>query len=88
MFAKSGLEMVTLPDIYPDSESVKFDVGFQPDNLSVVLLSRQDNEKIDGKEFAKWREEGEGVIIERPEEEILSLTRAGESQNYKNFGLS
>lgn len=36
--------------------------------------------KIDVKEFAKWREEGEGVFLERPEEEILSLTRAGESQ--------
>ena len=81
VFAKSGLEMVTLSDIHPKSESVKFDVGFQPDDLSVALLSRQDNMKIDGKEFAKWREEEEGIIIERPEEEILSLTRAGESQN-------
>lgn len=25
--------------------------------------------------------EGEGIIIERPKEEILSLARAGESQN-------
>jgi len=81
VFAKSGLEILTLPDIHPKSEVVKFDVGFQPDNLSVALLSRQDDIKIDGKEFAKWREEGEGVLTERPEEEILSLLRAGESQN-------
>lgn len=81
VFAKSGLEILTLPDINPTSELVKFEVGFQPDNLSVALLSRQDDIKIDGKEFAKWREEGEGVLTERPEEEILSLLRAGESQN-------
>jgi ATP-dependent DNA helicase RecG len=31
--------------------------------------------------FAKWREEGEGVLTERPEEEIRSLLKAGESQN-------
>jgi len=81
VFANSGLEILSLPDICPESELVTFDVGFQPDNLSVALLSRQDDIKIDGKEFAKWREEEEGVLIERPEEEILSLLRAGESQN-------
>ena len=81
VFAKSGLETATLSDIYPKSELVNFDVGFQPDRLSVALLFRQDNWKIDGKEFAKWREEGEGVFTERSEDEILSLTRAGESQD-------
>jgi len=80
VFAKSGLKVVTLPDIYPKSDLVKINVGFQPDNLSVALLSRPDNVKIDKKEFATWREEGEGVFTERPEEEILSLTRGGESQ--------
>lgn len=81
VFAKSGLKITTLPDIYPESESVKFELDFQPDDLSVALLSRKDNVKIDGKEFAKWRrEEEEGIFIERPEEEILSLARAGESQ--------
>jgi len=60
---------------------VKYDVGFQPDNLSVALLFRQNNLKIDGKEFAKWREEGEGVFVERPQDEIISLAKAGESQN-------
>lgn len=81
VFARSGLRVVTLPDIYPKSDLVKIDVGFQPDNLSVALLSRLDNVKIDEKEFTTWREEGEGVFTERPEEEILSLTRGGESQN-------
>ena len=81
VFAKSGLGIVTLPDIHPRSESVRFSMDFQPDNLSVALLSRKDNMKIDGKEFAKWREEGEGVFVERPEEEILLLTRSGESQD-------
>ena len=81
VFAKSGLEITTLPDIYPKSESVRFELDFQPDNLSVALLSRKDNIKIDGKELAKWRrEEEEGIFIERPEEAILSLARAGESQ--------
>ena len=47
----------------------------------MALLSPQDNMKIDSKEFAKWREEGEGVFIERPEEEIVSLTRLGEGQD-------
>jgi len=80
VFAKSGLRVATLPDIYPKSDLVKINVGFQPDNLSVALLFRPDNVKIDGKEFTTWREEGEGVFTERPKEEILSLTRAGESQ--------
>ena len=81
VFAKSGARITTLPDIYPESEVVKFDVGFQPDTLSVALISRQDNMKIDVKEFNKWSVEEEGVFVERPEEEILSLTKAGESQN-------
>jgi len=81
VFAKSGLEITTLPDIYPESDVVEFDIGFQPDSLSVALLSKQDIMKIDGKEFAKWREEEEGIFIERPEEEILSLMSAGESQD-------
>lgn len=81
VFAKSGPKTVIMPDIYPKSESVEFDIGFQPDTLSVALLSRQDNVKVDGKEFSIWiAEEGEGIFIERPKEEILSLTRAGESR--------
>lgn len=80
VFAKSGSKVVTFPDIYPKSDVVKIDLGFQPENMSVVLLSRQDNKKIDGKEFATWSQEGEGVFTERPKEEVLSLTRAGESQ--------
>ena len=81
VFAKSGARITTLPDIYPESEVVQFDIGFQPDTLSAVLLSRQDNMKIDSKEFNKWSVEEEGIYVERPEEEILSLTKAGESQN-------
>jgi len=80
-FAKAGPHIKTLPDIYPESKFVEFDIGFRPDNLSVMLLSRRDNVKIDGKEFAMWREKGEGVFIERPEEEILSFTSLGESQD-------
>lgn len=53
---------------------------FQPDTLSAVLFSRSDNLKIDEKEFTKWRSEKEGIIIERREDEIIALTRAGESQ--------
>jgi len=81
VFAKSSTKTVTLPDIYPVSELTGFDIGFQPDLLSVALLSRQDNMIIDRKEFSKWIVEEEGVSVERPEEEILSLARAGESQN-------
>jgi len=81
VFAKSGVKIVTLPDIVPESETVEFDVGFQPDSLSVALVTRGDNMKIDVKRFTKWTTEEEGITIERPEEEILSLTKAGESQN-------
>jgi hypothetical protein len=89
-FAKSKEKTITLPDIYPESDLVNFDVGFQPDRLRVVLLSKQDNVKIDEKEFAAWRSEEEGIFLERPEEEILSLLRAGESQNleYKQDVIS
>lgn len=80
IFAKSGMKITTLPDIHP-AGPVEFDIGFQPDTLSVVLFSRGDKMKIDEKRFTKWSAEEEGVIIERPEEEILSLTKAGESQN-------
>jgi len=90
VFAKSGVKIATLPDIHPESESVEFDIGFQPDTLSIVLFSRSDKMKIDEKRFTKWSAEEEGVTIERPEEEILSLTKAGESQNleYKYDVLS
>jgi hypothetical protein len=81
VFAKSGAKIATLPDIYPESDVARFDIGFEPDALSVVLLSRKDLIKIDAKEFTKWIGEDEGVVVERPEEEILSLTRTGESQN-------
>jgi len=80
VFAKSGIKITSLPDIYP-KESTEFELDFQPDTLSVALLSRKDNIKIDAKELTKWRrEEEEGIFVERPEEEILSLARAGESQ--------
>jgi len=81
VFAKSGLKRTTLPDIRPKSEATEFDLGFQPDTLSVVLLSPKENMKVDEKKFTKWSVEEEGVFVERPDEEILSLTKAGESQN-------
>jgi hypothetical protein len=81
VFAKFGARTTTLPDIYPKSDTVEFDVGFQPDSLYVALLDRSENMKVDGKIFTKWGIEEEGISIERPEEEIVLLTRAGESQN-------
>ena len=83
VYARARSKIFSLPDIYPDSDLIEFDVGFQPDTLSVVLLSREDNTRIDLKEVAKWRgeDEEEGIFIERTEEEVLSLSRAGESQN-------
>ena len=54
VFAKSGPQILTLSDIYPKSKLVKFNVGFNPDNLTVALLAQQGNVKIDGKEFATW----------------------------------
>lgn len=80
-FAKSGPNIASPPDIYPESEKVEFDVGFQPDTLSAILLCRKDSIKIDEKRFRKWSIEEEGIFLERPEEEIFSLSRAGESQN-------
>lgn len=81
VFAKSGVKITSLPDIYPKSEIVQFEIGFQPDTLSVALVSRQNSMKIDVKEFNKWSVEEEGVFVERPVEEILSLAKVGESQN-------
>jgi len=81
VFAKSGLKRTTLPDIHLESEIAEFDLGYQPDTLSVVLFSPKENMKIDEKEFTKWSVEEEGVFVERPEEEILSLAEAGESQD-------
>jgi hypothetical protein len=81
VFAKSKQNRVVLPDKNPNSENVTFDVGFQPEYLEAVLISKQDNIKIDGKEFAAWRSEAEGIFLERPDEEIMSLLKAGESQN-------
>lgn len=79
IFAKSGTK-TTVNDVYPKSEPVTIDVGFRPDALYAVLLSREDSVKIDAKEFTKWSNE-EGVFVERPAEEILYLTKVGESQN-------
>lgn len=81
LFAKSKERRVVLPDENPKSDLVSFDVGFQPEHLQAILVSKQDNMKIDGKEFATWRSQDEGVFLERPEEEIVSLLKAGESQN-------
>jgi len=81
VFAKSGARTTTLPSIYPKSDMVEFDVGFQPDSLYVALLDRSENMKVDGKIFTKWGIEEEGISVERPEEEVVLLTRAGESQN-------
>ncbi|MCJ7771043.1 ATP-binding protein [Candidatus Bathyarchaeota archaeon] len=80
VFAKSREGKVTILEVCPTSDLVSLGIGFQPDRLHATLLSRQDNEKIDEKEFAAWRGQDEGIIVERPEEEILSLLRAGESQ--------
>jgi hypothetical protein len=80
IFAKSKERRVVLPDEHPKSTLVSFDVGFQPDHLQAILVSKQDNMKIDGKEFATWRSQEEGIFLERPEEEIVSLLKTGESQ--------
>lgn len=80
-FAKSDGRMISIPDMIPASESVIFDIGFQPDFLSVALVSRSDGAKIDSKEFSKRIGSQEGVEIERPEDEILSLTKIGEGQD-------
>ena len=81
VFAKSGVKRTTLPDIPLQSEITEFDLGFQPDTLAVVLLSPQENIKIDEKELTKWSIEEEGIFVERSEEEVLSLAKAGESQD-------
>jgi hypothetical protein len=84
-FAQSGSRMVTLKDIYPQKADVEIDIGFNPESLYIALLSKDDNMKLDGKEFGTWRGE-KGIIIERPKEEILFLTRAGESQTLEYKG--
>jgi len=84
-FARSGSRMVTLKDIYPQEDDVEFDICFNPERLYVALLSKDDNMKVDGKEFGTWRGE-KGVVIERPKEEILFLARAGESQTLEYKG--
>jgi hypothetical protein len=81
VFAKSGVRMFCLPDIIPESKSVMLDFICQPDFLSVVLLSHEDGIKIDEKEFSKSVGEEEGVFLERPSEEIISLTEIGEGQD-------
>jgi hypothetical protein len=80
-FAKAKNKSFALPDIIPTSEIVQFDVGFQPDILNVVLKSIDDSFKMDAKEFTIWRSKEEGIFLERPEEEILSLAKIGEKQN-------
>jgi hypothetical protein len=80
VFAKSKERRVVFPDEHPKSDLLSFDVGFQPDHLQAILVAKQDNMKIDGKEFAAWRSQDEGIFLERPEEEIVSLLKAGESQ--------
>jgi hypothetical protein len=80
-FAKAKNKSFVLPDIVPTSEFVQFDIGFQPDILNVVLKNMDENFKVDAKEFTIWRSEEEGIFLERPGEEILSLTKIGEKQN-------
>ena len=84
-FAQSGRRMVTLDDVHPQNDIVEFDIGFNPEQLYVALLLRKDNLKIDGKEFGTWRGE-KGVIVERPKEEVLFLTKSGESQSLEYKG--
>lgn len=86
VFAESGTNRLTLKDIFPKSEIIKFDIGFSPNSLYVALISRPDNMKIDSKEYSKWSTEEEGVFIERPEEEIISLIQADESQILEKKG--
>jgi hypothetical protein len=81
VFAKAKERTVVLPDLYPKSDLVSFDLGFQPDRLHTVLVSKRDKMRIDAKEFAPWGRKDESIIVERPEEEILLLLKTGESQN-------
>jgi len=81
VFAKTSKKTVTMLDLHPTSQTLKWPIGFHPDTLSVVLFSTKDNMSIDWRELTKWSVEEEGIVIERPTEEILSLAQAGESQN-------
>ncbi len=86
VFAEYKTRRLTLPDIFPKSEVIKFDIGFPPNSLFVALISRPDNMKIDTKEYNKWSSEEEGVFIERPKEEVISLIQADESQIIEKKG--
>ena len=81
VFAKTGTKAITLPDIHPESDLTEFQIGSSADTLSVVLFSIKENRAIDWIDFTKWSLEKERIIVERPVEEIVSLARAGESQN-------
>lgn len=79
-FIQSETNIKTYQDIALSNKLVEINFDFNPDTLSVILFSHKDNFIIDEKGFTKWRREREGVLFERPEEEIRSLMRAGESQ--------
>lgn len=81
VYSKAGVLRKTYEDVEVSSEKIEIDVGFQPDILTVVLFASNDDFKIDEKEFTKWRTEKEGIVIERPEEEIFFLIKEGEGQD-------
>ena len=85
-FANRGATSIVLEEQIPKSDIVAFDVGFQPDSLNVVMITRKDSLKVDSKEFSKFRSEEEGIFIERPGDEIISLAKAGESENLEYKG--
>ena len=78
IFSKSGSESIQSPDLSLEDEIAEFDLESQPDEVLVYLFSVEDDCKIDFKQYPRWRMREEGVILERPEEEIKGLIQGGE----------
>ena len=69
-------------DIEFEDETEVASIGFIPDSLYVVLVSKTDNEILDVRRYySSWESLPKGVVIEIPEYEILDLIRRGETEN-------
>lgn len=56
-------------------------IGFKPDSMYVVLVSKNDNEVLDSRRYySSWESLPKGVVVDIPEYEIRELIRHGETE--------
>ena len=81
LYCERGKEVKHVDIKFEDNTAIA-SIGFKPDAMYVMLISKTDNEVLDSRRYySSWESLPKGVVIDIPEYEIRELIRHGETEN-------